>query len=576
MRTLQHEVDFCVVGGGLAGLCAAVAAARHGARVVLVHDRPVLGGNASSEIRMHVCGAHGKHLRETGIIEEIKLTNAYRNPQHIYPIWDSVLYEFAAFTPNLTVLLNCSVNAAEMDGSRLAAVTGWQLTSETWHTVRASYFADCSGDSILAPLTGAAFRLGREARAEFDEDIAPEAQDRRTMGMSCLIQFRETDRPQAFVPPPWAYVYETDADIAGGANRDHRVSHTNFWWLEVGGEYDSIHDTESLRDELLKIAFGIVDHIKNRGDHGAENWQLDWIGLLPGKRESRRYEGDHILTQHDVRAEGRFPDLVAYGGWSMDDHHPAGFYHPGHPTIFHPAPSPYGIPYRSLYSRNIDNLFFAGRNISATHAAMSSTRVMSTCAVLGQAAGTAAAIAVRTGGTPRSVYTDHLTELQQTLMDDDCYLPWHTRAVSPLSQGATLTADAGDPEPLRNGIDRPVGDVDNGWTGVPGTAITYTFAAPTALTGARIVGDSVLNNHGLNLPFARPLGLPDAAVPAPLLKAFRLEACVDGAWMEVYREANNFQRLVRAPLHVTATALRLVPEATWGAPEVHLQAFEVF
>ena len=141
-----------------------------------------------------------------------------------------------------------------------------------------------------------------------------------------------------------------DADLP---HRGHDILKTNYWWIELGGEQDSIHDTEELRDELLKIAFGVWDHIKNHGDHGADNWALDWVGFLPGKRESRRYVGDHVLTQNDVRAEGRFDDLVAYGGWTMDDHHPGGMHWPGKPTIFHPAPSPFGIPYRCLYSRNV-------------------------------------------------------------------------------------------------------------------------------------------------------------------------------------------------------------------------------
>ena len=178
------------------------------------------------------------------------------------------------------------------------------------------------------------------------------------MGMSCLIQARETDRPQVFTPPSWAYVYETCEDLP---HRGHDLLKTNFWWIELGGEQDTIHDTEAIRDELLKVAFGVWDHMKNRGDHGAENWVLEWVGFIPGKRESRRYVGDYILNQNDVRAEGRFEDLVAYGGWTMDDHHPGGMNWEGEPTMFHPAPSPFGIPYRCLYSRNIVNLFFAAR-----------------------------------------------------------------------------------------------------------------------------------------------------------------------------------------------------------------------
>ena len=341
MKFVEHEADLCVVGGGLAGTCAAVAAARRGIRVVLMQDRPVLGGNASGEIRMWVCGAHGDNNRETGIIEEMELENFYRNTGLSYSVWDSVVYEKAMLEPNLTLLLNCTCQEAMMEGRRIAAVKGWQMTSETYHTVRAALFADCSGDSILAPLTGAEFRLGRESRAEFGEPIAPELADRRTMGNSCLFQIRETDRPQPFIPPEWAYVFPTDDDMPF---REHHIG-TNYWWIELGGDRDSIHDADALRHELLRIALGVWDHVKNRGDHGADNWVLDWIGFLPGKRESRRYVGDVIITQQDVEAGGPFQDIVAYGGWTMDDHFPAGFGHKeSYPTIHHPAPSPWGIP----------------------------------------------------------------------------------------------------------------------------------------------------------------------------------------------------------------------------------------
>lgn len=582
MRYVTHDVDFCVVGGGLAGLCAAVAAARHGASVVLIGDRPVLGGNASSEVRMHIGGAHGPNRKETGILEELNLENIRRNPSASWSIWDSAVWEVAAKQPGLTLLLNASVNQGTTDGPRLASVVAWQGSAETWHTVHARLFADCSGDSILAPLTGADVRIGREARAEFDEDIEPEEADTKTMGLSCLIQAREHDTPQPFTPPAWAQVFATDDDLP---KRDHNFRVTNFWWLELGGEQDSIHDTEAIRDELLAAAFGVWDHIKNRGDHGADNWSLDWVGFVPGKRESRRYLGDHILTQNDVRAEGRFDDLVAYGGWSMDDHHPGGLRYPGHPTIFHPAPSPFGIPYRSLYSRNIENLFCAGRNISATHAAMSSCRVMATCAVLGQAVGTAAAIAARDDLSPRGVYEQRRHELQQTLLDDDCWLPWVPRDIPVLSRQATLTASTGDPEPLRDGVDRPVGDDDHGWRGAPGSWVQYDFAGPVRLSRARIVCDSDLNRGGMNMPCAYPKSAAEqrsAAAcqrhfPAPrtLTRAFSLHALVGDRWTQVGSVADNHRRCVKLDLDCEASALRLVVESTWGADDCHLFAFDV-
>ena len=168
-QTIEHDVDLCVVGGGLAGMCAAIAAARGGSEVALVHDRPVLGGNASSEIRMWICGAQGDNDRETGIIEEIELASLYRNPDKLYPAWDAILYEKVRCEPNITLLLNCSVFDAATDGDRIASVTGWQGTAQRMHKIRAALFADCSGDSVLAPLTGAQYRVGREAAAEFGE-----------------------------------------------------------------------------------------------------------------------------------------------------------------------------------------------------------------------------------------------------------------------------------------------------------------------------------------------------------------------------------------------------------------------
>jgi len=577
MRYQTHDSDFCVVGGGLAGLCAAVAAARAGASVTLMQDRPVLGGNASSEIRMWVCGAHGANNRETGIIGEILLENRYRNPYGNWSVWDSILYEQAMFQPNLTVLLNCSCTSAEVGDGRIRSIRGWQGTAETWHTVEAKLFADCSGDSILAPLSGAEFRMGREAAGEFGEDIQPATADSKTMGMSCLIQARQATGPRTFIPPAWAYRYESDDQLP---YRAHELGEGNFWWMELGGEMDSIHDTEAVRDELLKVAFGVWDHIKNRGHHGAENWELDWVGFLPGKRESRRYVGDHILTQNDVRAGGRFEDIVGFGGWSMDDHHPGGMNYPGDPTTFHPAPSPFGIPYRCLYSRNVENLFCAGRNISATHAAMSSSRVMATCAVLGQAVGAAAAIAVDAGLTPRGVFEHKLRELQQRLMDDDCYLPYLRRAVPELTRQASLNASEGDPEPLRNGIDRTIGSDDNGWSCSPGGWVQMHWPMPRQLTEARIVLDSDMSSDsGDNINRMHVWHWQDTepfAAPHTLVRTLRLEADAGGGnWNTIAQVKDNHQRLVRIPIHAHAVGLRLVCEETWGASVAHVYAFDV-
>lgn len=564
MRELNHQVDLCVVGGGIAGLCAAVSAARHGIKVALMQDRPVLGGNASSEIRMWVCGANGKDVRETGIVEELFLENYYRNTNLSFSIWDSVLYEKVRFEPNITLLLNCTCQQAEMDGRRIKSIRGWQMTSETYHTVEAAYFADCSGDSILAPLTGAEFMLGREAKKDFDERIPPDVADKKTMGMSCLFQIRETDRPQKFIPPTWAYKYPTDECLK---ERPHDTV-TNYWWIELGGDQDSIHDTEELRDELLKIAFGVWDHMKNYGDHGVENWVMDWIGFLPGKRESRRYVGDYVVTQNDVEAEGRFDDIIAYAGWTMDDHFPEGFYYDGgHPTIYHPAPSPWGIPFRSVYSKNIENLFFAGRNISVTHAALSSSRVMATCGLLGQAVGTAAAIAVKDGVPIRKI---DVKKLQRTLMDDDCFLPWRRREIPELTAGAKTNCEA-----VRSGYDRQDGENFNGFIGGKGDYIEYDFGEPKHITQIRLVFDSDLNRKYDNMPCNFPLVQPDYKVPKTLMKAYRIIAKTAEGERVVVENTNNYQRLVRHEVDLEASSIRFLPLETWGDEQFRVFAFDV-
>ncbi|NQU43387.1 FAD-dependent oxidoreductase [bacterium] len=578
MREMKHQVDFCVVGGGLAGMCAAISAARHGAKVAIMQDRPVFGGNASSEIRMWVCGARGKDTRETGIVQELMLENWYRNSEHVYSIWDSVLYEKVRFEPNITMMLNCSCNQAEMDGNRIKSIKGWQLTTETWHTVEAKIFADCSGDGILAPLSGAEYRIGREAKDEFGEQLGQDQEDKHTMGMSCLLEARELNRPVKYTPPSWAFTFKTNADLP---NREHDFRRTNYWWIELGGDQDSIHDTEELRDELLKIAFGVWDHIKNQGDHGAENWSLDWVGFLPGKRESRRFIGDHILTQVDVQNEGHFDDIVAYHGWGLDDHHPGGFHYRGKPNIHPLCPSPTGIPLRSLYSFNIENLMMAGRNISASHIALSSTRVMASCAVIGQAVGTAAAVAVRHGFTPREAARQKIMEIQNRLMEDDCWIPWHERSIPELSREAELRASEGDPEPLRNGVDRPIGEVDNGWRGGPGSWVEYSFDEVKPVKMLRFVFDSDLDRtisgaRVMSLYSQHPFDLAPLAPPECITKAFRIEAQDDrDEWEVVHEEMNNYQRFIRIQIEFTAKAVRFVPLETWGAPEFHLFAWDV-
>lgn len=568
MRVKEHFVDFCVVGGGMAGVCAALAAARHGVKVLLMQDRPVLGGNASSEIRMWICGANGSDNKETGILEELELENFYRNNPPNYHIWDSVLYGKIKEEKNISLLLNCSCFDAEMGKSKIVSVTGWQTTTQTRHVVYARYFADCSGDSVLAPLVNADYRVGRESESEFGESIQPDVADSKTMGNSILFQIRETDRRSSFIPPSFACKYETDDDLP---YRDHGIG-SNFWWIELGGEEDTIYDAESIKDELLKVAFGVWDHMKNHGDHGVDNHVLDWIGFLPGKRESRRYVGDYILTQNDIEAGGIFHDIVGYGGWTMDDHPPAGFKHKGLPTNHYPAPSPYGIPYRVLYSRNIENLFFAGRNISVTHAALSSTRVMGTCSVLGQAVGTAVYLGVRENLNPREIGEKKIRELQELLMFDDCFLPFIKREVTTLTKQATIDERY---ENLRNGYDRPIMNVDNGVYLNPGDFIEFKYSDYVKVQGLRIIFDSNLNRPYHNMPCYYPLKNKESYVPETLVKKFTVSAITPEGEKVLHEETCNYQRFVLLKFDEMVQTIRITPHETWGVEKAHIFSVDV-
>ncbi|OAM86912.1 FAD-dependent oxidoreductase [Termitidicoccus mucosus] len=433
----HHEIstDLVVAGGGMAGVCAALAAARNGARVVLVQDRSVLGGNASSEIRMHIVGAdnHGTRpgARESGLIEELRLEDAARNPRDSYSQWDLLLYDKVVSEPNITLLLDtvcegCEV-AAGADGSRrIVSMRAVRHSTEDVFTVRAPVFADCTGDGRLGVEAGAEFRSGREARDEFGEGLALEKADRRTLGSSIMFTGRRHDAPQPFRAPSWARRFKReDFKLRPISSYEY-----GYWWSEWGGQLDTLKDNAAIRHELLRIALGVWDYVKNSGDHpGAANWTLDWVGMIPGKRESRRFTGPHIITERDIVAGRLFDDGVAYGGWPLDLHPPGGIDAVDEPPcVQHEVPHLFTVPLRALYSRNVGNLFLAGRNISATHVAFASTRVMATCAVIGQAAGTAAAF-WKKHGAPRdatiaSVFgAGQVAELRQWLLRDDAFIP---------------------------------------------------------------------------------------------------------------------------------------------------------
>ncbi len=583
IKEVSLETEFVVCGGGLSGLSAAVSAARHGTKVVLIQARPMLGGNTSSEMRMGIMGAYKDENKEAGILEELQLKNFYYNPLMRYTLWDDVMYSTVVQEPNITLLLNTCVDGVVMDGERIAAVKAWNGDAYTRYLIKGRQFADCTGDGILR-LSGAKFRHGRELPSEFNETYLEEGGDAKTMGSSILLQLRRTKEHRPFVPPPWAHKY-TDEDFAHpdeplppGAMRVNYKrpfpEGNNFWWIEFGGELNTIHDANDIQFELKKIAYGVWAYIKNHPDGRAKNYELDWIGSLPGKRESTRFIGPHILTQGDVLSGGHFEDVVAYGGWKLDDHHVAAFNSKTHSSVEYECPSPFGIPFDCLYSVNVPNLMFAGRDISATHMGLSSTRVMATCAMLGQAVGIAASMLVDYGIDPAQLRRERIAELQTKLEDDDCMLPFRWRKVSPLTAEAKC---ADEVAVLKNGIDRNYAGEDNGvWLDAGDEKIVYTWEEPRHIAGARLIFDSNMTFTGKRMRKLEMTTTP-AKMPAMLAKGFRIDARVGGGWKTVYRDGLNilrFRKVAFGP--VDADALRLVVTETWGGPgeKAHVFAFD--
>ncbi len=580
LKKNQIQCDLCVVGGGMAGLTAAISAAREGLQVVLMHERPVLGGNASSEIRMWVCGAKGEDNRETGILEEIALENLYRNPTKSYAIWDTILYEFVKREENITLLLNCTCMDATVEkgelpygrDTKIKTVTGYQMTTQTFFEVSAKFFCDSSGDSILAPLCGAHFRIGREANHEFNEDTERTEGDNMTMGMSCLLQGRETTQDVEFIAPAWSAKL-TDKDFENRVP-DIYDETENFWYLELGGDRNTIDDTETLRDELISLAMGTWDYIKNSGGYDSKKWDLDFLGFLPGKRESRRLCGEYIVTQRDICQNTVFEDEIAYGGWPIDDHFPGGFYHRGTPNTDIPTASPYSIPYRALYSENVENLFFAGRNISMTHIAMSSMRVMATCALMGEAVGKAASIACKNNFTPQDVYLKEMKTLQELLLNEDCFLPSKTREISAICKNAVLNIKN---DVLRNGQDRAhkiynTTEDTCSFFASGNQEISYAFDE-TTVSSVHIVFCSDLNRNTLpggwcerthSTRLNQLLDSPQMHMPKTLCRNFKLIGELNGAKTELLSVTDNRKRSYHLEVNQVFDKLILIPENNWG------------
>ncbi len=427
------KFDLVVVGGGIAGTCSAISGARSGLKVALIQDRPVLGGNNSSETRVHLGGRTmlAPYPALGGVVRELSpARRGNAGPPERYE--DQKKLDVVAAEKNISLFLSTHVSEVETDGKKIVAVIGRNIRSGKRLRFSGRVFADCTGDGTVGFLAGADYRMGREGKDETGEDLAPPKADKMTMGSSVQWYSKAHKEPSAFPQCPWAvqFTEENAQRVTGGE-----------WNWETGMNKHQIDQFEEVRDYGMRVIYGNWAFLKNSPKSRAKyaKLKLDWIAYIAGKRESRRLLGDVILTQQDVVGQKAFDDACVTTTWTIDLHYP----HPKNTQQFpgrefrsiakHVRIKPYPIPYRTLYSRNVDNLFMAGRDISVTHVALGTIRVMNTCGMMGEVVGMAAAICKENDTTPRGVYRDHLADLKKRM----------TKGVSKVQPGPLRSRAAG-------------------------------------------------------------------------------------------------------------------------------------
>lgn len=412
----KGNYDLVVIGAGMSGLCAAIAAARLGLKVALVQDRYILGGNNSSEVRVGLGGqinmppypSLGYILNEIG---PDHIGNA--RGAHHYQDWKK--WDVIAAEPNISLFAGYTVVNAEMKDGKIVAVTAVEATNQNLIRISGNLFSDCTGDANLAVMAGAATMMGREARSEFGETLAPEKADDFTMGVSIEWYCEDWNTPCSF-PDSVDWGLKLDEDTVEPVHRAN-------WYWEVGMRDDQIADAEKIRDYGMYVAYSTFSYCKNRLAK-KEDWEcthLTWVSHVSGKRESRRIVGDLILREQDLTRPIPYEDGTCTTTWRIDQHYPMeknSADYPGEEWMSYgklmPI-DPYAIPYRCLYSRDVPNLFMAGRDISVTHVALGSVRVMRTCAMMGEVVGMAAAVCCRRGSMPRDVYTTWFQDLVELM-----------------------------------------------------------------------------------------------------------------------------------------------------------------
>lgn len=538
--------EFVIVGAGPGGVPAAISAARKGLKTALICARPSIGGNASDEGTVGFDGAGGKNqgYHEIGIANEIK-----RVREHWKLTWQGALEYLVANEPNITVFLNEMCTNAETKDDCITSILCTNTITLEQHRFESKLYADCSGDGWLGYYAGAKYRMGREAKHEFQESFAPENPDTLTMsGCTCgdvVIRnfiMEDSGTVSHFIAPDWA------VKLPENIYRTPKTRMTSEWWLENSNDFDDLWDSEFARDALVQLGVGYFDWLKNsyKNKDLYQNYNLKQLALHNSKRENRRLVGDYMFTQNDCTDERTFEDVISYHGWGIDVHNIKGIYSgeegPFHLNMNIPICQ---IPYRCIYSKNIKNLFVASRCGSFSHLALGSARVENTLATIGQAAGTAAYLCQKYQLFPRDIYTQHIKELQQILLKDDQTI-FGIKNDDPddLARNATVSATSqnaalgGYAENVINGKIRSVENECNAWIsdttdGLP-QSLTLTLSHAAVVSSIHITAETDLTY---------PLySYQDAPHFAGTIKEMDVAIYLDGQWNTVARIKDNFKR----------------------------------
>ncbi|MCX6873325.1 MAG: FAD-dependent oxidoreductase [Verrucomicrobia bacterium] len=420
------EFDFVVTGGGIAGTCAALAAARLGVKVALIQDRPVLGGNNSSEVRVWLQGARNKEPwpRVGDIVAELeqKISAHYGPANTAGNYEDAKKLALVRAEPNIRLFLQHRVNAVETHDGILRAVIAQEINTGQRGRIAGRWFADCTGDAAVGVLAGADFEI------EPTGHMGPcnlwnvcECKDTNALNTAVAAK----TEAQVFPRCPWALDL-TDKPFPGRSKTKPDPNQLGGWYWESGFDRDPITELELVRDWNFRAMYGAWDAMKNI-DQVLPNHRLNWAAYILGKRESRRLMGDVVLCFDDLKNDRKFPDGCVPTGWSNDLHVPDPKYAKGFEgdafiskANFGQFPAlrenrPYWIPYRCLYSRKVPNLFMAGRDMSTKHDALGAVRVMRTGGCMGEIVGMAASLCKQHDTSPRGIYQNHLGELQDLM-----------------------------------------------------------------------------------------------------------------------------------------------------------------